>query len=121
MKAISLIYYLSYLIVPWGSVTDWLYFIYAKMIFLSLEITQGFAYRAMIIPLQILLLFVSQGALTVSIHILSDSLHLPPREIVKDKPAGGEGPAWWHMTWTHRETNKSKSKKSGKVNTLMVV
>lgn len=91
------------------------------MIFLSLEITQGFAYRAMIIPLQIMFLFVSQGAFIVSIYIISDSLHLPPREIVKDKPTGGEGPAWWQMTWTHRETNKSKSKKSGKVNTLMVV
>ena len=58
------------------------------MIFLSLEITQGFAYKAMIIPLQIMFLLVSQDAFFL--NILSDSLHLPPREIIKDKIANGD-------------------------------
>lgn len=62
----------------------------------------------------------SQGVFIVSMYFLSDSRHLPPREIMKDKLAGGEDLAWWQMTWTYRETNKSKSKKSEKVNMLLV-
>jgi hypothetical protein len=81
-KAISLIYYYSYLVVLWGLITDWLYFIYSKMIFLMLKISQEFTYRAMIIPLRRMLFCVQ------SLIHSSESQDLPMRKIRKDGPGG---------------------------------
>lgn len=103
--------------VPWGSITNWFYFIYFKIIFLMLEMIQEFTYRAMIMPLQIMFLLESQNLICFP----SESLHLPTRKILKDKLTDDENIIWWPTSSLHIKTNKSESKKNRKANSLGTV